>query len=222
VIKTDIKVDLLRTDGSDLDVCQAARVSFDKTSTYEPDGSLATRDAKLINYLATHNHWTPFGHVGAQFRIKAPVFVARQLVKHCVGLVWNEVSRRYVSTDPEYMNMRWRWAAENVKQGSAGEMDAETSAKIDAIFWPAVEHSHRAYLEMVKLGVAPEQARAVLCLNHMIDWIWTGSLAAWARVCKLRLDFHAQCEVREVAQKFDALLRPAFPVSWSALMGDSK
>lgn len=222
MIKTDIKVELLRTDGSDLDVCQAARVSFDKSSKYEVDGSLSIRDAKLIDYLARHNHWTPFGHVGAQFRIKAPVFVARQLVKSCVGLVWNEVSRRYVNSEPEYMRLQWRWAAENVKQGSAGEMDPETSAKADAIFWPAVEHSHRAYLELLGLGVAPEQARAVLCLNHMTDWVWTGSIAAWARVCKLRLDFHAQGEVREVAQKFDALLRPAFPVSWSALMGDAQ
>ena len=226
MIKTHSKVELLRTDGTDLDVANSARVSFDKESDWDVDpyghSKLSERDSNLIGYLARHNHWTPFGHVGAQFRVKAPVFVARQLVKHSVGLVWNEVSRRYVDSEPEYLRMQWRWAAENVKQGSAGAMDAESSDRVDEVFWEAVEHSDRAYCEMLQLGVAPEQARAVLCLNHMTDWIWTGSLAAWARVCKLRLDFHAQGEVRDVAQRFNSLLTHAFPVSWAALMGSAK
>jgi thymidylate synthase (FAD) len=217
---TDMKVELKRVDGSDLDVANAARVSFDKESIHEPDGSLSERDAKLIRYLAKHDHWSPLAHVGAQFRVKTSVFIARQLVKHQIGLVWNEVSRRYVDTAPEYMRLTWRWAAENVKQGSGGEMDAETSAKVDSVFWPAVEHADSAYAAMLGLGVAPEQARAVLCLDHMTEWVWTGSLVAWARVCRLRLDSHAQGEVRDVAQRFDALLRPAFPVSWPALTGE--
>jgi thymidylate synthase (FAD) len=243
---TDMKVELKRVDGTDLDVANAARVSFDKESQWDYidpetgerltavwDGNevtlfddsglrkiLKNADMKLISYLAKHDHWTPFAHVGAQFRVKTSVFIARQLVKHQIGLVWNEVSRRYVDTSPEYMRLTWRWAAANVKQGSGGEMDAETSAKVDAVFWPAVERTDRAYAEMLALGVAPEQARAVLCLDHMTEWVWTGSLVAWARVCRLRLDPHAQGEVRDVAQRFDELLRPAFPVSWPALMGE--
>lgn len=213
----DIKVDLLRVDGSDIDVVNAARVSFDKTSEPESDGSLAKRDAKLIRYLARNGHWTPMAHVGAQFRVKAPIFVARQLAKHQVGLVLNEVSRRYVSTAPEYMDIAWRWAAENVKQGSAAVMIAEQQEKVDAVFWDAVAHADRAYHEMLALGVAPEQARAVLCLNHMTEWVWTGSLVAWSRVCHLRLDDHAQAETREVVTHIDRLLRPAFPVTWWAL-----
>ena len=213
------KVELYRVDGSDLDVVNTARVSFDKESTLDESGALSDRDAKLIRYLAKNNHWTPMAHVGARFRIKTSVFVARQLVKSTVGLVWNEVSRRYVSTQPEYLQMKWRWAADNVKQGSGGEMDEATSASIDAIFWPAVEHCDRAYRAMLSLGVAPEQARAVLNLNHMTEWIWIGSLVAWSRICKLRLDPHAQAEVREVAAHFDRLLAPAFPVTWAALTG---
>ncbi|MEN9316079.1 MAG: Pectobacterium phage phiTE [Pseudomonadota bacterium] len=223
---SDMKVDLKRVDGSDLDVVNAARVSFDKESSWDVDfchdgsveQSLSERDAKLIRYLAKHNHWTPFGHVGAQFRIKAPVFVARQLVKHQIGLVWNETSRRYVDTAPEvYFPATWRARAENVKQGSADEA-APNQRSLQSLTQHHLERSLDLYDHMLKVGVAPEQARMVLPLNVHTEWVWTGSLAAWSRVCKLRLDPHAQAEVREVAQQFDALLAPAFPVAWAALM----
>jgi thymidylate synthase (FAD) len=230
MIITDSKVELTRVDGADLDVVNAARVSFDVESNWESvsiwngddeeiEQRLSDKDAKLIRYLAKHGHWSPLAHVGAQFRVKAPIFVARQLVKHQIGLVWNEVSRRYVKSAPEFYPMKWRWAAENVKQGSAGEMDEDMSAEIDEIFWPAVDHCLLAYEQMLDRGVAPEQARAVLNLNSMTEWVWTGSLVAWARICALRLDPHAQGETRDVAAHFDELLKPAFPVAWAALRG---
>ena len=235
------QVTLKRIDGNELDIVDAARVSFDKESAwevagwkeiadYDPEGRVVThvpinrlseKDAGLIRYLARNGHWTPLAHVGAQFRIKTSVFVARQLVKHQIGLVWNEVSRRYVSTQPEYLQMKWRWAADNVKQGSGEPMNEDDSARIDAIFWPAVDHCDRVYAEMLGLGVAPEQARAVLNLNHMTEWIWTGSLVAWARICKQRLDSHAQGETSEIATPIDRELRVVFPNAWPALMGEN-
>lgn len=219
---TPMKVELLRVDGSDLDVVNAARVSFSKTSELEPDGTLAERDAKLIRYLAKHNHWTPFGHVGAQFRVKAPIFVARQLVKHQIGLVWNEVSRRYVDSDPEfYLPTAWRERAENVKQGSGGSVNDLQTRLANSMTRALMSEALLTYKRLLDEDIAPEQARMVLPLNTHTEWVWTGSLAAWSRVCKLRLDPHAQGEVREVAQQFDALLRPAFPVAWAALLGSN-
>lgn len=363
-----MSVELLRVDGSDLDVVNAARVSFDKQSEWEGsvvwsgedqkvETRLSERDAKLVSYLARHNHWTPFGHVGAQFRVKAPIFVARQLVKHQIGLVWNEVSRRYVDSEPEFWTPKvWRGRAENVKQGSSdipvvpkgkdgdcpycgvrfvsrgnkqrycsvncqtkhyrtmpwgwaktkiararvsaerrgiefsitaddiempvrcpylgielqygNEEIGDNSASLDrvdssrgyvtgniqtvsflankmkshatndqlvafaratlarhagvlAVPEPGVLGAYKAavdvYSTLLEEGVCPEQARMFLPLGSMTEWIWTGSIAAWARVCNLRLDPHAQAETREVAEHFDRLLRPAFPVSWAAL-----
>jgi len=209
--------------GSDLSVVNAARVSFDKESEWEtvdpvngqavPAG-LSLRDEKLIAYLAKHNHWTPFGHAFASFRIKAPIFVARQLGKHQVGLVWNEVSRRYVDDEPEfYVPETWRKRAENVKQGSS-EDESMMPYAMDAVF----EKMKDLYLEMVnKWDVCPEQARMVLPQSMYTEWIWSGSLAAFARVCKLRLDPHTQYETRLVAQEIAEHMAELFPVSWKAL-----
>lgn len=224
---------LRKTDGTDLDVVNAARVSFHKESTWEIDGfeydgtgqeyplkELAQRDVKLINYLAKHGHWTPFGHINATFVIKAPIFVARQLAKHQVGLVWNEVSRRYVDEEPEFwMPLTWRGKAENAKQGSS---DLPVELKKAGSEYPSMsfvlEMALSAYKGLLEEGVAPEQARIVLPLNTMTEWWWTGSIAAWARVCKLRLDPHAQLETREIAESISRELAAAFPVSWKALM----
>ncbi len=214
-----MKVELLRTSGSDLDIVNAARVSFHKEHEEFEAG-----DTKLLHYLAKHGHWSPYAHVGATFRIKAPIFVARQLVKHQVGLTWNEVSRRYVDDEPEFWypsRNKWRGKPVNAKQGSSD------------IFVDVCEYGHdyteyipvdagevclEAYTRMINKGVAPEQARMVLPQNTMTEWIWTGSLMAFARVCKQRLDSHAQQETREIAQQMEQLLQPAFPVGWAALM----
>jgi thymidylate synthase (FAD) len=207
---SDIKVELLDTMGSDLTVANVARVSFDKHSE-----DLSDKDVKLINYLAEHDHWSPFAHCFASFRIKAPLMVARQLVKHQVGLSWNEVSRRYVDSEPEFwIPKELRGRAENVKQGSGAPC---VQYPID---WIA-DHTSNAlgtYKDLLDNGVAPEQARMVLPLNTHTEWIWSGSLMAFARVCKQRLDPHAQAECREVAEQIDERLRWAFPESTAALL----
>jgi thymidylate synthase (FAD) len=238
--------------GSDLSVVNAARVSFSKESEWErkcthcgtgrdENGnptcwlhddvceagecmkvSLSDKDTKLINYLAKHNHWTPFGHCFASFRIKAPIFVARQLGKHQVGLVWNEVSRRYVDDEPEfYIPETWRKRAENVKQGSAD--DAVDITSMDG-FASSAAHPREintfaldTYKALLEQGVCPEQARMVLPQSMYTEWIWSGSLAAFARVCKLRLDPHTQQETRYIAEEIDQHMAELFPVSWKAL-----
>lgn len=248
-----MKVTLLDHMGSDLTVVNAARVSFDKESAWETvetgkddiqemlgDGTrfeakLKEGDAKLINYLAKHNHWTPFGHCFLQFRIKAPIFVARQLVKHQVGLVWNEVSRRYVDSEPEFWFPEvWRGRPEgSMKQGSSGVVDIttlnwraedsdDTYTNVNEPWHPAaaVSVAVNAYNGMVARGMAPEQARMILPQNMMTEWYWSGSLAAFARVCKLRLDPHAQEETRVIAEYIAAQTAQLFPVSWRALTSE--
>lgn len=220
-------VELIDWMGSDLSVVNAARVSFAKESDWEyeydrHDGhgpeKLSEKDQKLISYLAKHGHWTPFGHSFLSFRIRAPIFVARQLVKHQVGLCWNEVSRRYVDDEPEFWFPDvWRKRAENVKQGSSNEaVDGHliTSLYPEQVF----EDVLSLYNDLLNRGVAPEQARMVLPQNTMTEWIWSGSLAAFARVCKQRLDPHAQQETREVAQKINDLVPDSFKHSWQALL----
>ena len=207
----DIDVEYLDHLGNDLTVVNAARVSFDKEHS-EFDHRT---DRGLIKYLATHNHWSPFAHCSASFRVKAPIFVARQLVKHTVGFSWNEVSRRYVDNEPEFfLPEAWRARAENVKQGSS---DTEIAFLTD----PAKVLTASAlttYNEMLKHGVCPEQARMVLPQNTMTEWIWTGTLYAWARMCQLRLDSHTQKETQVVAEKVAKHMGELFPVSWEFLM----
>lgn len=227
-----MSAELIDCMGTDLSIVNAARVSFDKESDWEylreidADGEqvkcLSEKDTKLINYLAKHNHWSPFAHTCLSFRIKAPIFVARQLGKHQVGGAWNEVSRRYVDSEPEfYFPEYWRKRAENVKQGSSEEaVDVEVHGKDyyenipEDAAWIALE----AYQRMLKLDVCPEQARMVLPQNTMTTWIWTGSLAFFSRVCKLRLDSHTQRETQEVAKDIERLTREKFPVSFNAFM----
>jgi thymidylate synthase (FAD) len=230
-----VVVELIDHMGSDLSVVNAARVSFDKESEWEyprhttsPDQHgltynlcdgpvLSDKDAKLIKYLAKHNHWTPFGHCYATFRIKAPIFVARQLGKHQVGLVWNEVSRRYVDTSVDlYFPDNFRKRADNVKQGSSDEII--TDSVTGFVYMDVMTQAIKAYDIMLREGVCPEQARMVLPQSMMTEWWWSGSIAAFARVCKLRLDPHTQKETRDVAQLMSNKLEKLFPVSWNALM----
>jgi thymidylate synthase (FAD) len=211
-----MSVELVDSMGSDLSVVNAARVSFGKVST-----ELTEKDIKLINYLAKHNHWTPFAHAFVSFRIKAPIFVARQLVKHQVGLAWNEVSRRYVDEEPEFwFPTEWRGKPENAKQGSSGviTMLDEADGFCNATWFDEVVNGAlQWYNAQIKRGMAPEQARMVLPQNTMTEWIWSGSLAAFCRVCKLRLDPHAQQETQELVGGIKALLEPLFTHSFKAL-----
>jgi thymidylate synthase (FAD) len=152
----EIKVELLDSMGSDLTVANVARVSFDKQSTLHDDGSLQNGDVRLINYLATHDHWSPFAHCFAQFRIKAPIFVARQLVKHQVGLSWNEVSRRYVDSEPEvYVPKEFHGRADNVKQGSGEALGYYGEAYVKPGFTRATSDALEAYNTLLAEGVAP-------------------------------------------------------------------
>lgn len=208
-----IKVELLDHMGSDLDVVNAARVSFNKEHDKFQD-----KDEKLIKYLAEHNHWSPFSHCFVKFRVKAPIFIARQLQKHTVGLAWNEVSRRYVDYEPEfYFPEFWRKRADNVKQGSSDDM-VEMDENDPWYIKTTVGACQNAYQYLIDLGVAPEQARMVLPQNTMTEWIWSGSLYAFARVCNLRLGEGAQKEAGEVAQQIKNYLCQLFPVSTKHLL----
>jgi thymidylate synthase (FAD) len=233
----NIEVTLLDYMGSDLSVVNAARVSFDKQSDWDRsphpafeqhgivyDLKLSEQDKKLITYLAKHNHKSPFNHAFLSFRVKAPIFVARQLVKHKF-LPWNEVSRRYVDDEPEFFFPEtYRAKAADVKQGSSDEpvtflrMQGFTEQTIENGSTNLVEHSLILYNDMLEAGVCAEQARMVLPQNTMTEWIWSGSLGAFADMCKLRLDPHAQKESRDVAELIAKEMRNLFPVSFQALL----
>jgi len=217
------EVTLIDSMGTDLSIVNAARVSFDKESQFlydEDDPSveyLSDKDVKLIKYLYTHNHWTPFAHTCLSFRIKAPIFIARQLGKHQVGLVWNEVSRRYVDDEPEfYLPQSWRHRGENIKQGSSNLIIEEEIFFPDRISKDLCQNALNTYSYLIKIGVCPEQARLVLPQNMMTEWIWSGSLLAFLRVCKLRLDPHTQKETTLVAKEIIKYIKEHFPESWNA------
>ena len=192
----------------------AATVSFNKHRDEWQDS-----DERLIKYLAEHGHWTPFGHPQLQFRIKAPIFVARQLVKHQVGLVWNEVSRRYVDDEPMFYSPGpegWRGKPDNKKQGSSGKIHILLDLEKDVA--QTEVHCKHLYKELLEQGVAPEQARMILPLSMYTEWYWTGSLSAFARVCNLRMHEEAQEETQEIARQINDVCAIIFPVSWKYLV----
>ena len=201
-----MEVQLIDKMGSDLTVVNAARVSFGKNKEV-----FEASDEKLISFLARHNHWSPFAHCSVQFRIKAPIFVARQLVKHQVGLSWNEISRRYVDYEPEYYPPKnWRLRAEDKKQGSSNET-------IEYDIANTIKIANTTYNDMLAKGIAPELARMVLPQNMMTEWYWTGSLYAFARVCELRCAEDTQEETRIIANSIDEFCNEEFPYSWKYL-----
>ena len=206
-----MEVTLVDKMGTDLSVVNAARVSYAKTKEVFDD-----KDEKLIKYLAEHEHWSPFAHASLQFRIKAPVFVARQLVKHQVGLVWNEVSRRYVDDKPEFFTpSSWRGRPKNSKQGSDGEVKLDQT--INHNMETTMESCLILYNSLLQKGVAPEQARMVLPQSTMTEWYWSGTVYAFARVCNLRCKPDTQKETQDVANEIDKLAKDAFPHSWKHL-----
>jgi thymidylate synthase (FAD) len=205
--------------GNDLTVVNAARVSFGKESEWDYEESdaysfkqhMKARDKKLIQYLAKHKHISPFGHCFASFHVKAPVFVARQLVKHKF-LRWNEISKRYHDGKPEfYMPDEWRGRSADKKQGSEGvvKSNANVSYFNDTMLG--------VYTQLLDEGVCPEQARMVLPQSMMTEWYWSGSLDAFADMCKLRCAPDTQAETAEVAWEIDCIMVDLFPVSWRAL-----
>lgn len=216
-----MSVELVDCAGTDLSVVNAARVSFEKESEFEwEDGDekfLSYKDRNLIKYLSKHKHFSPFNHTFITMRIKAPIFVSRQLVKHKF-MPWNEVSRRYVDSEPTfYMPDGWRKKAENVKQGSSDTLVGGSAEWNEAVGY----HTNTMLLmydNMLKSGICPEQARMILPQNMMTQWIWSGTLGAWADMLRLRLDPHTQQETREVALMCEEEIKPLFPVSLEALL----
>ena len=209
--------------GTDLSVVNAARVSFNKKSTWAGQedglhdgeggmGVLNNADSKLIRYLAKHKHMSPFGHCFASFHVKAPVFVARQLVKHKF-LRWNEISRRYVDSEPEfYIPDVWRGRSANKKQGSEGNITISDDSVEDVY-----DDTIARYRLLLDIGVCPEQARMVLPQSMMTEWYWSGSLDAFADMCALRCAYDTQVETQQVALEIDRMMSDLFPVSWKAL-----
>ena len=211
-----IDVTLIDSMGSDLTVVNAARVSFNKKSDWDKDNTLTVTDSILISYLARHKHMSPFGHCFATFHVKAPVFVARQLVKHKF-LRWNEVSRRYVDHEPEfYEPTTWRKRSKDKKQGSAGEITLGYKT-ISTLAKNAVWY-RKTYKKLIDDGIAPEQARMTLPLSLMTEWYWSGSLDAWSDMCKLRQSEDTQEETRLVANSISMDMGTLFPDSWKALL----
>ena len=203
--------------GSDLSVVNAARVSFGKKSDWLPrihNGeakALSAKDCRLIAYLARHNHKSPFNHTFTTFHVKAPVFVARQLVKH-EYMPWNEISRRYVDEEPElYEAPIWRGRSADKKQGSEGEVKSNAN-----IFY----HNNQPlmlYKQLLDEGVAPEQARMVLPQSMMTEWYWSGTVFSFAKMCSLRCKDDTQAETRIVADAIDEEMENLYPISWEAL-----
>ena len=228
-------VDYIDHMGSDVTVCNAARVSFSKDTDWEIDeeavarleqsGSsyhkedvrrLAERDQKLIRYLAKHQHWTPFAHPQITLRIKAPVSIRTQFFKHKQGFVENEISRRYVSFEPDFYYPEWRGKPVNgAKQGS--EHFIKIHKDMEKQYNSSIRVALYTYEQLLEEGVAPEQARFILPQAMYTEWYWTGSLAAFARFYSQRIEEHAQWEIREYAKAIGEIISPYFKESWKAL-----
>ena len=204
--------------GTDLSVANAARVSFGKRSEMDTNDvwgppKLKDKDAKLIRYLAEHKHISPFGHCFASFHVRAPVFVARQLVKHKF-LRWNEISRRYVDSEPEFFHpTEWRGRSDDKKQGSEGVIESLRPTYSKTLIKIAMDN----YKHLLSEGVCPEQARMVLPQSMITEWYWSGSLDAFADMCNLRCKSDTQYETQVVAGHIDTEMAKLFPVSWKAL-----
>ena len=217
-------VELVDCMGNDLTVVNAARVSF---ANHKKE--FEAKDEKLIKYLAEHNHWTPFAHPQITLRIKAPISIRTQFFKHKQGFVENEVSRRYVDEEPEfYCPEPFRQRPTNgMKQGSAGVLECrdgggETSGGFATHplyqgYISLMKSALRVYEDLIASNVAPEQARFALPQAMYTEWYWTGSLAAYSRFYKQRIDEHAQWEIQQYAEAVGKVISPPFPVSWKQL-----
>ena len=224
-----IEVEYIDHMGSDKRVTNVARVSFNKWEDESND--ITARDRGLLEYLSTglpssqrndwelrakaHSHWSPFAHCFLSIRCRVPLFLARQLVKHQVGLSWNEESRRYIDTEPTFwIPKEWHVRPKNAKQGSAGvhKYSKEITEQVRRVTDVALFN----YNHLIQIGVAPEEARTVLPLNTCINYVWSGSLMALIRVLHQRLDGHAQLAAQEFASKLSVIVKEHFPMSYQA------
>jgi thymidylate synthase (FAD) len=209
----DCKVELLDTFGDDLTVVNAARVSLGKHTD-----EFSEKDAKLIKYLADHEHTSPFFHPQARFRLRMPIWMAREWFRHTIGFSRNEVSRRYVDDPPTFHIPELRTRAPGKKQGSNDDVHPQNTVLRETLM-DSCRVAFNSYNLLLANQVPPEQARMVLPQNMMTEFIETGSVAAYARLCHLRLGPDAQKEIRIVAGQVSDVLSAKFPVSWSALSG---
>lgn len=246
---TQIKAELLDYMGNDLAVVDAARVSFNKKSEWakfncldcenavqfacgedcacisegaEKQKTLKGSDKKLVEYLAKYDHWTPFAHTALKFRCSAPVPIRTQAFKHKIGMVENEESRRYISSTPEiYIPEFFRAKPEgSIKQGSAGKHSSNEA--YSALYRCITSECVAAYMEMLEVGICPEQARFILPQGAIVNWIWTGNLVSFANFYNKRTDTNAQYEVQLLAESVGKQIEEIFPVSWKALVGGDK
>ena len=224
---TQIKAEYIHHCGDDITTVNAARVSYDKESAWEVDydvvpcglEKLSNRDARLIKYLAQHKHLSPFNHAFVSFRAKAPIYCARQLVKH-EYLPWNEVSGRYVVFKGEFHTPeQFRMAAADKKQGSGEDASPELNAVFTSVFTDGQQAALADYEYCIRMGMSEELARSRLPLDLMTQWFWSGTLGAWAKMCKLRCAPDTQYESRVVANQISEVMGKLYPVSWAALMG---
>lgn len=217
-------IEYLEHAGSDNSIANTARVSmqFDANWNELPENYTLEQRDKLIGYLATHQHTSPFRHTSITIRMNIPIFLARQLGKHQVGMSWNEVSRRYVDESPAFWKPGlWRGKPNgSIKQGSVNNLSDDTQAVVEDVYMNVLDVCEGAYQNMLDNGVAPEMARMVLPQSMETQVIWTGSIMAFAHVYKLRIDGHAQVEAQDFAKELDKVIRPLFPVSWRALVGN--
>jgi thymidylate synthase (FAD) len=203
--------------GGDLRVAEAARVSF-----AEEVEQFGDSEVRLIKYLAKHNHWTPFAHPQVTLIMQAPTPIRTQCFKSKIGFTENEESRRYISHEPEFfMPREFRGKpTDGAKQGSAGVLEGPTHTFMEHVFKRNYSNALHDYKLVMEYGLCPEQARFLLPQGMEVNWYWTGSLAAFARFAKQRMDPHAQGEVQDLAREVSAIMGPLYPVSWPLLMGD--
>lgn len=199
--------------GNELTVVNSARVSFGRQKE-----ELGEDDLKLIRYLLRNKHMSPFRHIMFRFHIKAPEFVMRQWYKHVIGAewstgapmhAWNEISGRYVPLTEFYVPVSWRQQSESCKQGSQGEVVNEEECH--RTYQRFLSDMVAVYEDLLASGVAKEQARIVLPLSVYTEAIWTCSFQAVMNFLELRLDPHAQQEIREFAQAVQTIVRDALP-----------
>lgn len=214
-----MQVELIDHMGSDVSVVKAARVSFANAGD---EGRTKEQDDKLIMYLATHGHWTPFAHTQITLRMTAPIPIRTQCFKHKFGFVENEESRRYVSYTPKYFTPEFRMKVANKKQGSGDTFDPEDQQELLRLYEQSVKTAIVTYEGLLEKGVCEEQARFVLPQGCLVNWYWTGSLAAFARFYKQRMDPHAQLEIQQLAKMVGDIIEPLYPVSWKELTGGVK
>ncbi|AEP29920.1 FAD-dependent thymidylate synthase [Brumicola nitratireducens] len=226
--------------GNDLSVVNAARVSFNKTSSYvyldedgnevelkvqdgiskdflDPPKVIRGKDVGLIKFLAKHHHWTPFAHTAITLRMQAPIPIRTQAFKHKVGLIENEESRRYISTAPDYFTPTFRQQASDKKQGSGEAFDPSTQTKLQSFYDGVMSDAVSNYDYLLELGVAEEQARFVLPQGCEVNWVWTGNLVSFANFVNKRSKSDAQGEIQDLAKQVNDVIAPLFPHSWAAL-----